>query len=245
MTPQERQMLADLFERIRSAAANPRDAEAEAFIADAVRAQPYAPYVLAQTALVQQHALDAAAQRIQELESRATQAAQESTSFLGNIGRTLFGGQPQRPGPGYDASAYQRQAAPPPPAPAPSYAPPPPSGPWGAPQAAAPRGNGFLANAMTTATGVAGGLLAANAIESLLGGHHGGLFGGGFGGAGFGGPGFGGGETVVNNFYDAPPPDAGFDAASDPGFQDAADYNDGGFDSGGGFDDGSGGGTDV
>ena len=61
MTPQERQVLADLFERIRSAAAAPRDAEAEAFIAEAVRAQPYAPYLLAQTALVQQHALDAAA----------------------------------------------------------------------------------------------------------------------------------------------------------------------------------------
>ena len=107
MTPQERQVLADLFERIRSAAAAPRDAEAEAFIAEAVRAQPYAPYLLAQTALVQQHALDAAAQRIQELEAKAAQPAQES-GFLGNLGRSLFGGGPPAPRPGYDASAYQR-----------------------------------------------------------------------------------------------------------------------------------------
>ena len=81
MTPQERQMLAELFERIRSAAANPRDAEAEAFIAEAMRAQPYAPYVLAQTALVQQHALDAAAQRIQELEARAAAAGRRRLVF--------------------------------------------------------------------------------------------------------------------------------------------------------------------
>jgi len=242
MTPQERQVLADLFERIRSAATAPRDAEAEAFIAEAVRAQPYAPYLLAQTALVQQHALDAAAQRIQELEAKATQPTQDS-GFLGNLGRSLFGGGQPAPRPGYDAGAYQRATAPPPAAPAaPAYAPP--VGPWGAPPAAA-RG-GFLASAMTTATGVAGGLLAANAIESLLGGGRGGLFGG------YGGAGFGGGETVVNNFYEAPPDErAGVadaalpDAGSDPGgFQDASDYDAG--QDGGGFDDGgSGGGFDV
>ena len=242
MTPQERQVLTDLFERIRSASAAPRDAEAEAFISDAVRGQPYAPYLLAQTALVQQHALDAAAQRIQELEAKAAQPAQE-TGFLGNLGRSLFGGGPSAPQPGYDAGAYQR-AAPPPPA-APAYAAP--TGPWGAPPAA-PRSGGFLASAMTTATGVAGGLLAVNAIESLLGGGRGGLFGS-FGG---GGGGLGGGETVVNNFYDAPNPGAGAldtalpDAGPDSGgFQDASDY-DGGQD-GGGFDDGGsgGGGLDV
>ncbi len=245
MTPQERQVLADLFERIRSAAAAPRDAEAEAFIAEAVRAQPYAPYLLAQTALVQQRALDAAAQRIQELEAKG-QPAPES-GFLGNLGRSLFGGQPA-PRPGYDAGADQRAAAAPP---GPAYAPPPayapaPASPWGAAPAPA-RGGGFLSGALTAATGVAGGLLAANAIESLLGGGRGGLFGG-YGGAGFGGGGFGGGETVVNNFYDAPNPDAGVvDTASpDSGFQDAADFGDGDFDNGGGFDDGgSGGGFDV
>ena len=247
MTPQERQVLADLFERIRSAASSPRDAEAEAFIAEAVRAQPYAPYLLAQTTLVQQQALDAAAQRIQELEAKSAQPAQEA-GFLGSLGRSLFGGGSPAPRPGYDASAYQGAAAPPPAAPPPAYPPPPPSGPWASPAPAA-RG-GFLSGALTAATGVAGGLLAANAIESLLGGGRGGLFGG-YGG-GFGGAGFGGGETVVNNIYEAPP-DAGVrdvDTAlpdRDPGFQDAADYNDGGFDNGGGFDDGGsgGGGFDV
>ena len=70
MTPQERQVLADLFERIRSAAANPRDAEAEAYIAEAVRTQPYAPYLLAQTVIVQDQALRAASERLQQLEAQ-------------------------------------------------------------------------------------------------------------------------------------------------------------------------------
>ena len=45
MTPQERQMLGDLFERVKAAGATPRDAEAEAFINDAVHAAPFSPYV--------------------------------------------------------------------------------------------------------------------------------------------------------------------------------------------------------
>ena len=182
--------------------------------------------------------------------SRPGRAPAQDQGFLGNLGRSLFGGGQPAPRPGYDSSAYQRSAAQPPAA-APAYAPPPPAGPWSAPSAA-PRGGGFLSGALTAATGVAGGLLAANAIESLLGGGRGGLFGG-FGGAGFGGAGFGGGETVVNNFYDAPNrADGGVgaalpDAGGDPGgFQDAADYSDSGDDNGGGFDDGgSGGGFDV
>src|SRR5271169_2030654 len=114
MIPEERQMLADLFERIRGTAATPRDPQAEAFINDAVRSVPFAPYVLAQTVLVQQQALEGAARRISELEAQTRESAPppaQETSFLGSIGRSLFGGapapQPARPS-GYDASAYQR-----------------------------------------------------------------------------------------------------------------------------------------
>jgi len=215
MTPQERQMLAELFERIRTAAGNPRDGEAEAFIAEAAREQPYAPYVLAQTALLQRQALDAAAQRIQELEARLAPEA-TAPSFLGDLGHSLLGA-----GPDHEPSADQ----PPPRAPA---------GPWGAPPVVAP-GGGFLAGVMSTATGVAGGMLAANAIEHLLlGGHgaQGNLF----------------GEATTNHFHDAgsgatatpadlklPETDPDHDAFVDP-----ADYE-----TGGDFDDGSGGGVDV
>lgn len=226
MTPQERQMLADLFQRVGSTATGPRDPEAEGFIGDAVRAAPHAPYVLAQTTLVQQHALEAAAQRIAELEAQIAQtpaAPPEDTSFLGNLGKSLFGGGAASAPPppagarsSYDASGYQRGAAPDPSAgyrqpPAygqPSYAPPQPGGPWGAPPP--PSGGGFLHNAMTTAAGVAGGIAAADLFQNLIGGR-GGLFGGSsLGGQSLGG--FGGRETTettVNNYYGSAPDAAG------------------------------------
>jgi hypothetical protein len=140
MTPEERQMLAELFERVRSVAGNPRDTEAEAAIAEAAHEQPHALYVLAQTALLQRQALDAAAQRIQELEARLAPEA-NAPSFLGDLGHSLLGAE-------HLASR-------------------PPAGPWGAPPIAPPR-EGFLAGVMSSATGVAGGMLAANAIEHLL-----------------------------------------------------------------------------
>jgi uncharacterized protein len=226
MTPQERQMLGELFERIRAVAGNPRDGEAEAFIAEAAREQPYAPYVLAQTALLQRQALDAAAQRIQELEARLAPGA-AAPSFLGDLGHALLGSGPTPPHQGYEAGAEQ------PPPRAPAYAPPP-AGPWGAPPATAP-GGGFLASAMSAATGVAGGMLAASAIEHLLLGGHGGqgsLFGGEAGHIHDAGTGSGATAADVK----LPEADPDHDAFVDP-----ADYE-----AGGDFDDGSsGGGFDV
>jgi hypothetical protein len=210
MTPEERQMLAGLFERVGSTAATPRDPQAEDFINDAVRAQPHAPYVLAQTVLVQQQALENASRRLAELEAQAKAAPQEETSFLGSLGKSLFGGGQPAPAPAprnnYDASAYARQSAPDQNYQrAPAYAPPPPAngqpqqgGPWGAPQQQAPSGGGFMQSALTTAAGVAGGVVLAHSLGSLFGGHS---------GSGFGG--FGGGEEVVNNYYEAAPDAAG------------------------------------
>jgi hypothetical protein len=203
MTPEERQMLTGLFERVASTAATPRDAQAEAFINDAVRANPHAPYVLAQTVLVQQQALENASRRLAELEAQAQAQPPQETSFLGSIGKSLFGGgsqsqpaAPQRPAYAPDPS-YQRQYAPPPQQP--SYAPPPQSGPWGGgPQAAAPSGGGFMSSALTTAAGVAGGLVLAHSLGNLFGGH-----------SGFGASGFPGGGEVVNNYYETAPDPAG------------------------------------
>ena len=115
MTPEERQMLGGLFQRVNSAAATQRDPEAESFINDAVRTAPHAPYVLAQTVLVQQQALEAAANHISQLEAAAQQGAeqnQEHGSFLGNLGKSIFGGGPSSPPPRPDSDpqAYQRAA---------------------------------------------------------------------------------------------------------------------------------------
>ena len=242
MTPDERQMLADLFERIRATGATPRDAQAEAFINDAVRAVPFAPYALAQTVLIQNQALERAAHRISELEAAAQGQGQAEppTSFLGGLGKTLFGGggSAAQPRSSYDAGAYQRTQPQAPPA----YAPPQ-GGPWGAPAA----GGGFLHNAISTAAGVAGGLALGNIIGGLFGGHGGGLFGGGFPG---------GGETI-NNYYGTGPGGQGanlseMDALQDQQ-QDALDgadaqqdaLQDAGDNSGGDFSGGDGGGFDV
>jgi len=69
MSPEERQLLVGLFERTKSAANGPRDQEAEAFISDQIRQQPSAPYLLAQTVIVQDQALQGANARIEELEA--------------------------------------------------------------------------------------------------------------------------------------------------------------------------------
>jgi len=95
MTPDERQMLAGLFDRLREAEANPRDREAEAFIAERAREAPHAAYALAQAVLVQDQALAAADQRIRELEGRLREMESrpepQPESFLGGIGKSLFG----------------------------------------------------------------------------------------------------------------------------------------------------------
>jgi hypothetical protein len=229
MTPEERQMLGGLFQRVNSAAATQRDPEAESFITDAVRAAPHAPYVLAQTVLVQQQALEAAANRISQLEASTQQSAeqnQEHGSFLGNLGKSIFGSGPSSPPPRPDSDpqAYQRTAPPPPrgyapPPPQGGYPPPPPQGyapqpqgyppqpgPWGQPQPSA-GGGGFLQNAASTATGVAGGVVLGNLLGGLFGGHGGGggLFGGGASATGLSGSGVTGNPTEIteiNNYYD-------------------------------------------
>jgi uncharacterized protein len=267
MTPEERQMLGDLFERVKAAGATPRDAEAEAFINDAARAAPFAPYVLAQTVLVQQQALEAAARRLADLQAAQRQSAeqgQEHGSFLGNLGKTIFGGGAPAapPRPNYDASAYQRV---PTPAPGQAYAPPPPPqgyppqpGPWGPqPQPQSGGGGGFLQNAASTAAGVAGGVALGNLLGGLFSGHSGGgLFGGGgASGAGLFGGGGGAPEVneTVNNYYESPPDSQNADFQqsdpSAPGVEDASfdRQDDSNFDGsdGSSFDDGSGGYDDV
>lgn len=163
MTPEERQLLTSLFERVGATGAQPRDREAEALIAEALRRYPFAPYVLAQTVLVQDEALRAAAERINSLEAGA--GAEEAPSFLGRSpSRTPSG----LPGMGV------------------SQAPNPPAGPWGAPAqqpqpgslfGGAPGGGGFLRNAMSTAAGVAGGALLFQGIQNLFSGKEGGTSG--------------------------------------------------------------------
>lgn len=159
MTPQERDIIGGIFDRLRQAEGQPRDPQAEAFIAERIRSQPYAPYIMAQTIYMQEQALANLQQQIEELQRRQQQP-QQSGGFLSS----LFGGG--------------RQAAPPPPA----YQPPPQGyqqqpmgapqgGPWQQqPAAQQPQrqGMGFLGTAAAAAVGVAGGMMVANALSNAF-----------------------------------------------------------------------------
>ena len=81
MTPAERQLVTELFDRLATLEDAPRDPEAERAIRDGLRQAPNAVYALVQTTLVQDEALKRADARIRELEAE-----------LGN------GNEPQRQG---------------------------------------------------------------------------------------------------------------------------------------------------
>lgn len=226
MSPEERQLLVELFQRTNAASSQPRDRDAEAFIAEAVRLQPFAPYLLAQTVIVQEQALKAAAEKLEQLEAenrdlqaRAQGAPQQhgQGGFLGGLGGLFGGGQPQsgpppvpprqgspwggpQQAPGGWGGAPQQQG-----------------GPWaGAPQQQpAQGGGGFLKGALGAAAGVAGGMLLADSIRGLFHGQGSNSLGI---GSGLGQQaGAGGGDTVVNNYYG----DQGSDVrqASDAGWE--------------------------
>lgn len=242
MSPEERQLLVGLFERTKSAAAGPRDQEAEAFINDQIKAQPAAPYLLSQTVIVQDQALQGANARIEQLEAQVKELESKPASggFLGGLFGGAQRGPAPQPRPGQRPNGPwggQQQGGYPPPPPPQGYAPP----------QAAPESGGFLKGALGTAAGVAGGVLLADGIRRLFTPGMGGM-------GGMGNFGIGSGytpthdTTVINNYYgdeggayDAGPQDAGYDDDMRN-----ADYSsDAGYDDGGGFDSGGDGGFDV
>ncbi len=163
----------------------PVDPEADRLIADLFSRYPSARYRLAQLAFVQEHALTEAQNRIQRMEwelqqarQAAQQAQQQQSGSGGGFFSGLFGGGGRSSGPGGQGPGWNQNAQP---NYQQGYQPPPPQYPPNYPQGMFQRqGSGFLGSALTTAAGVAGGLVAGNALMSLFSGSHG--FGGGFGG---------------------------------------------------------------
>ncbi len=151
MQPEERDLIAGLFGRLKAFESQPRDPEADRLIAQSIAGQPGAPYLLVQTVLVQEQALKAAQTRLAELEAKA--AAAPAPGFLASAPRI---------GPWGGASVPPTQPVQQAPA-APAFA----------PQAA---GGGFLRQAMVTAAGVAGGALLFEGIRNMMG-HNPGPFG--------------------------------------------------------------------
>ena len=189
MTPQERQLVDDLFERLSKVENAPRDPDAVAAIEQGLRRAPNALYALVQTVLLQDEGLKRANSRIQELEAaNAGQQNQSGGGFLDSMRETLFGqGQPRssvpnvrppevasRPiwnsgqviqqgqSPGQYDQQYNQQSG---------------QSPYGQPYGAPPMGGGggsFLGTAAAAAAGMVGGSLLLGSIRSMMGGgHHG------------------------------------------------------------------------
>ena len=186
MTPQERQLIDDLFDRLGRLESAPRDPEAAAAIAQGLQRAPNAVYALVQTALIQDEALKRANDRIQELEQASAPQQSQSGSFLDSMRSSIFGsGQsrgsvppvppPETPGrpvwnsgqalpPGqrgyqggpYDQGGYGQ----------------PPGGAFGGGAFGGAGGGGgsFLGTAAAAAAGVVGGSLLLGSIRSMMGG---------------------------------------------------------------------------
>src|SRR5262245_1261252 len=93
MTPAERQLVTELFDRLATLEDAPRDPDAERAIRDGLQQAPNAVYALVQTALVQDEALKNADARIQELEAqlRGGQEPPRQGGFLDNMRDSIWG----------------------------------------------------------------------------------------------------------------------------------------------------------
>ena len=91
MTPQERQLVDDLFDRLSKMESAPRDPDAVAAMTDGLRKAPNAVYALVQTVLVQDEALKQAHHRIEELEAAGAPQQQQSGGFLDSMRDSVFG----------------------------------------------------------------------------------------------------------------------------------------------------------
>ena len=240
MTPDEQNLIENLFERLRQADSTAKDPQAEQLIRAKTSALPSAPYLLSQAVIVQEHALANAQARIAELENHLAAASQNAPasgggSFLSGVSRLFGGAKPATPPP------VPQQMQQPPQAPQPQYQQVPGTGgpvtpppvPMAAQQAvpypstvnlAPSSGGGFLKSALATAAGVAGGAALFQGIESLIG-HNAGAFGPALSERGVL-PSETGNTEIVNNYYNDPPAESGRETSERADYQPEVAQND-------------------
>jgi hypothetical protein len=173
MTPEERDQVTELFDRLATLEETPRDREAERLIQDGLRRAPNAPYALVQTALIQDEALKRADTRIRELEAQLGGGSEppRQGGFLESMRESVFGRR----------AGSVPTVRPSEPTSAPMGAPPgyrteaqPIGQQMGQPMAQPSPGGSFLGTAAAAAVGVVGGSLLMDGIRSMMMGHHGG-----------------------------------------------------------------------
>lgn len=156
MTPEERRVIEDLFQKLAEIDRRTglREPEADALIAQLANRQPGATYYMAQAIVAQERALEAAQARIQDLEERA-RAPQGSGGFLSGIFGMPTGGTPSRNMGQRESRSLSATG-----------------GPWGSSggygQFPGRGGSGFLGGAAQTAMGVAGGVVLGSFLADML-----------------------------------------------------------------------------
>ena len=175
MTPQEQELVEELFDRLAKLENSPRDPAAERVIADGLRRAPQAVYALVQTALVQDEALKRANARIEELQAQlgGDEQPQQPAKFPRQYARRRSRqARPARLGANgalasaiviHNGAALSAAGGYPPPTPSQCHG----QGP------AFGSGGSFLGTAASTAAGVIGGGLLLNSIRSMFGDHAG------------------------------------------------------------------------
>jgi hypothetical protein len=178
MTPQERQLVDDLFDRLAKLEPAPRDPDAVAAISQGLRRAPNAVYALVQTTLLQDEALKRAHTRIQELEGGEPEPNQ-SGGFLDSMRDAIFGPSQSRGSvpnvrppevgsrPAWNTGQVMQQGQGPGQYNQGQY-----GQPYGAPQAPVGGGGSFLGTAAAAAAGMVGGGLLMSSIRSMMGGGH-------------------------------------------------------------------------
>ena len=182
MTPAERQLVTELFDRLAALEDAQRDPDAEKAIRDGLRQAPNAVYALVQTALVQDEALKQAHARIQELEAElgAGNAPQRQGGFLDSARGSIWGRQEPRGSVPNVRPGDAPMGAPP------GFGGQPMGTPMGGPQMDGPgygpqgqmppepqpqgRGGSFLGTAAAAAAGVIGGSLLLDSFRGMTGG---------------------------------------------------------------------------
>jgi hypothetical protein len=169
MTPQEQDLVEDLFDRLAKVESLPRDPAAERQIAQGAQRAPHSLYALVQTALLQDEALKRANAQIEELRAElggGGEPQQRQGGFLDSMRDALGLGEPRGSGPNgalwrgpEPGGGYPPQKAGYPPQMASGYG----RGP------AFGTGGSFLGSAASTAAGVLGGALMLDGIRSMFG----------------------------------------------------------------------------
>jgi uncharacterized protein len=179
MTPQERQLVDELFDRLSKLENAPGDPDAVVAIAQGLRKAPNAVYALVQTVLLQDEALKRANARIQQLEAGGAGEQRPSDGFLDSMRDAIFGQDQPRGSvpnvrapdignrPVWNSGQVMQQAQSPG-----QYNQAPYGQPYGAPQAPMGGGGSFLGTAAAAAAGVVGGSLLLGSIRSMMGGSH-------------------------------------------------------------------------